>query len=257
MAIHHSFFQRSAAVLLGKAHQRAAHSWAARYGVMARPNTTDNAQLLDVVAYEPYVFDLDFEPEVIVDIGANVGFASLQLAEKYPHASVVSFEPEPGNYKSLVENTQAVVAIKPVQAVVTPYPEREIRCYNCGGEWGFVFESVRDETRDDFKSAEVSNEEYSRLATISPQHIVEQYVGTAAGNALLKVNIAGFEHELFAGDTSWIDAFRAVALRVPWPMDQRNQEALFTAFQKTKHAYAMRALNTLLLFEREDCASTL
>ena len=45
------------------------------------------------------------EPEIIFDVGANVGEYAGQLAGYFPGAKIYCFEPLPNNYESLVHNT--------------------------------------------------------------------------------------------------------------------------------------------------------
>lgn len=43
-------------------------------------------------------------PAVILDVGANIGYSSLYLAERFPDCIVHAIEPDPGNFARLVEN---------------------------------------------------------------------------------------------------------------------------------------------------------
>lgn len=42
--------------------------------------------------------------DIIIDIGANVGFFSIYLAKKFPFTKILAFEPIPDNYKHLQKN---------------------------------------------------------------------------------------------------------------------------------------------------------
>jgi FkbM family methyltransferase len=46
------------------------------------------------------------QPETVVDIGAHVGFFSLQAALTWPHTQVYAYEPAPENYTALCKNIQ-------------------------------------------------------------------------------------------------------------------------------------------------------
>ena len=41
----------------------------------------------------------------IVDLGANIGLATLYFAKRYPEANILAVEPEPENFKLLLRNT--------------------------------------------------------------------------------------------------------------------------------------------------------
>ncbi len=54
----------------------------------------------------------DLEPRVILDIGANIGVTSLLMAERYPNARILAFEPAPENVALLRANTRAIPRIE-------------------------------------------------------------------------------------------------------------------------------------------------
>ncbi len=49
----------------------------------------------------------------VLDIGANIGIASLYFAASFPNATVHAFEPDPGNCQVLAANARALPRIKP------------------------------------------------------------------------------------------------------------------------------------------------
>jgi len=54
----------------------------------------------------PYYFkNLDFkEDDIVIDIGANLGFVSIYLAKKYPFLKIYAFEPAKRTYELFLEN---------------------------------------------------------------------------------------------------------------------------------------------------------
>lgn len=52
------------------------------------------------------------EVKVVLDIGANIGIASLYFASIFPNATVHAFEPEPGNCEVLRANAQQVPRVQ-------------------------------------------------------------------------------------------------------------------------------------------------
>jgi FkbM family methyltransferase len=48
-----------------------------------------------------------YEPEQIVDVGANIGTSTWELLSAYPRASAVCIEPHPDNYRLLRQNVTA------------------------------------------------------------------------------------------------------------------------------------------------------
>lgn len=78
--------------------------------IFYRSGTSDRGLIYEVLIRSPkkaeYFVSEEIRPEVIFDIGANIGIASLWLAEKYPYAKIHAFEPMPENIALLKRNTQ-------------------------------------------------------------------------------------------------------------------------------------------------------
>ena len=64
------------------------------------------AEYRDIVEGLAYPFYEDIQPEVILDIGANVGLYSLMASLVWPNAQVWAYEPEPDNFDCLKSNIQ-------------------------------------------------------------------------------------------------------------------------------------------------------
>ncbi len=46
----------------------------------------------------------DFQPKLIIDAGANVGFASLWFLQRFPNTEIIAIEPESSNCEMLKKN---------------------------------------------------------------------------------------------------------------------------------------------------------
>jgi FkbM family methyltransferase len=57
---------------------------------------------------------LNFEPQIIIDGGAYVGFSSIYFALKYPKAKIFAVEPEEGNFRLLSSQTSSISNIIPI-----------------------------------------------------------------------------------------------------------------------------------------------
>ncbi|MGC2830246.1 MAG: hypothetical protein WB994_11450, partial [Candidatus Acidiferrum sp.] len=64
-----------------------------------RTHTSDRDVLRQVFIQGEYQAVELSNPKTIIDLGANVGFASAYFLSKYPTASVLAVEPDPGNYE--------------------------------------------------------------------------------------------------------------------------------------------------------------
>lgn len=132
---------------------------------------------------------------VIVDGGANVGFAALWFAHAYPQATVVAVEPERKNYDLLVVNTSGVANIIPLHAALLDRPG-QVRIANPGAEaWGFQTMEVDAEAADAVPAVTV------------PDLIARVPNGRPF---LVKVDIEGAEDALFRSNTEWVSEAAAL-----------------------------------------------
>lgn len=118
---------------------------------------------------------------LIIDAGAYNGLSALYFRERYPEAGIIAIEPEAGNFAEL----EALMGRDPLclclQAAIANF-DGHVEIEDPGlGEWGF-------RTRQSEKG--VAAHRLSTLLTMAPWD-VEPFI--------LKVNIEGFERDLFDG----------------------------------------------------------
>ncbi len=88
-----------------------------REPILARGGSSDLHVFEKVFVREEYRCFLP-EARRIVDLGANVGYAALYFAQRYPEARVIAVEPDPANCALLRRNTARRPSIIPIQAAV-------------------------------------------------------------------------------------------------------------------------------------------
>lgn len=64
--------------------------------------------LKEIFFNNEYHIEIDKEPEVILDLGSNVGMSVLYFNSQYPNAKIYAFEPNPEVYHKLLLNTQSI-----------------------------------------------------------------------------------------------------------------------------------------------------
>lgn len=69
-----------------------------------RPNTSDFMVLRQVLGRKEYNFGFEYVPRRIIDGGANVGYASLYFATRFPSAEIVALEPNSTNCTMFKKN---------------------------------------------------------------------------------------------------------------------------------------------------------
>lgn len=69
-----------------------------------RGNTVDFAVFNSIFAKGEYDFNIDFEPEYIIDAGANIGASTLYFHNRFRNSKIIAVEPEQTNYELLEQN---------------------------------------------------------------------------------------------------------------------------------------------------------
>lgn len=166
---------------------------------------------------------------VIVDAGANIGAASRWFKWQFPDAVVVAIEPDSGNAAILKQNAQYVSGILVQEAAI-------------GSEPGFV--SLKQEDM----SWGIQTE---RAETGCPIVTVSQAASLVENGELflVKVDIEGFESDLFKGSLEWIDRAKAVFLEPhDWMLPGQGTSRTFqAAFGQRDFEIYLRGENILYL----------
>ncbi len=120
---------------------------------------------------------------VIVDAGANIGAACLWFAEEFPEASIVAVEPDPDNLAMLRSNVADNPSVTVIEAAIGSRPGHVSMT---GSGW-----SVQTK----------------RSEGGCPVVTIGEAFGQIPGGELfiVKIDIEGFESDLFAENTDWID----------------------------------------------------
>jgi FkbM family methyltransferase len=145
------------------------------------------------------------DPVVIVDCGANVGYASVYLLEAFPTARVISMEPDPENAKVCRLNLES-------------YRDRSSLLQ--AAVWGCTTQLSL--SRGDYGdrrewATQVRSPEPGELPSVEgidiPTLLREQNISTVD---LLKIDIEGSELQLFRGEAcqSWIRRIRNIAIEL-------------------------------------------
>ena len=151
------------------------------------------------------------QPAYIVDLGANVGFASLYFADKYPDAQITAVEPSRRNFDLLQHNTASFANIATVHAAIYP----------TAGEVPFFDDDLAYNSRIGDKD----HKSYMVRAITVPELMTEQSIPAID---LLKLDIEGAEQLLLSSNTEWLHkvGFIIVELHKPYTIaDFRNHLA--------------------------------
>lgn len=124
---------------------------------------------------------------LIIDCGANIGLSSQYFAREFPESQIVSVEPDINNFELAIENCASFSNIDLFHAAI-------------GSETGFV--TIDDESVDAnaFRVSRVESSDGVRLRTVPD--LFAEYPNSEL--FIVKVDIEGFERDLFSQNTDWI-----------------------------------------------------
>lgn len=217
-----------------------------------RPRTSDCNVVRAILGYAEY--DLSQFPQhtsiqaaydrivaagrtpLIVDLGANIGVASVWFSCMYPRAHIVAVEPESSNADLCRRNTAG--------------RDVEVLTAAVGSTPGFVAVS---ETQDDKWAVTTKRDPRGE----TPICLVNDIVRAVRGGELfiVKIDIEGFEDDLFAANTEWVHQATVVIIEphdwlMPAAATSRRFQRVFGALDRD---LLIRGEN--LVYVRRECSA--
>ncbi|UWU89977.1 FkbM family methyltransferase [Bradyrhizobium sp. CB1015] len=161
-----------------------------------RMRSSDHRVFHDIFQQHEYLFNPPEPPSTIIDAGANIGFASIYFANRWPNARIVAIEPDPANFELLVENTRPYPNIQPLQAAVWK-ENAKLDMFDPGtGSWGMQTMATADGGIDGLTLPE----------------IMRRYDMPRVD--VLKMDIEGAEREVFENCAGWIDRIGSLVIEI-------------------------------------------
>jgi FkbM family methyltransferase len=152
----------------------------------------------------------DGKTPVIIDLGANIGLASLWFKERYPKATILAVEPNAANFQILKQNLARDHSAILLEAAVGSSPGN-VELSTTGLSW-----AVQTKRTDKDRGVMVVT--------------VEQAISKISGAVplIVKVDIEGFEKDLFARNIDWLDDACAVFIEPhDWMLPKENTSNTF------------------------------
>ena len=222
-----------------------------KYPVVYRLNTTDEAVARSIFEQGSYILNRgadsppkieQFEPEFIIDGGANVGYASVFFANKYPSAKkIVAIEPEADNFELLQYNAERYPQIQPIRAALW---NKETDLYVGLGDV------------HDGNSAYMTSESDDMSDLESTRGITIEKIFKDSGFDyidILKLDIEGSEKEIFSDDShyqSWLPYTKILIIELHDRMKRGCSRNFFRAISWYEYFFMQSGEN--LIFIRED-----
>ncbi len=175
------------------------------YPVWVRPGSSDISTFKEVLIENEYAFALLKVPHTIIDVGANIGLASIWFAVHYPEAKIFAVEAERMNFDLLVKNVAVFPNITPMHAALWSHGGMlAIDDPNDDGPWGF-------------QTKEMSSDAAGEYGTVEALGGAELIARSGFGRVdLLKIDIEGAEKEVFSdpGAKQWLDDVNSIAIEL-------------------------------------------
>lgn len=174
-----------------------------RARVLLRERGSDALTFEEIVRVQVYreIGQRMADCRTIIDLGANIGLASLYLAARFARSRIVAVEPNPDTYQILVVNLDKL--------------RNSGRCRT-------IEAAVWSESRPLRATPLANPEHYSAFAVQEAAHASADIAGFSIRQIiemsgfgfidLLKVDIEGAEVELFRGDLDWLTNVGAIAV---------------------------------------------
>jgi FkbM family methyltransferase len=143
----------------------------------------------------------NFRPSYVLDLGGNVGFATIYFRRLWPNCQIEVFEPIPETFKRLLDNTSTIASLTAYNKAVGRKNSKKLFTVDGPGS-----SSVRTQTARE--NLLISCEEIDILSMVD--------LSCVEASALLKVDIEGAEWDLFDDNRfgNFLGKFSCVILEV-------------------------------------------
>lgn len=188
--------------------------------VSLRVPSSDVRVFEQIFTRNEYKFDVNRDPEFIVDAGANIGLASVYFANQFPNARILAIEPEKENFEVLVKNVEPYPNIQPVLGALWS-EKMEVEVVDRGfGNWGFMIEAPSDGRTS-------SNSNHQMVEGMTVDMILDRY--DVKKISILKLDIEGAELEVFRNSSSWIDRVDSLIIELHEHMKPGCNRSFYSA----------------------------
>ena len=202
-----------------------------------RPTPYDTSVIVQNFQKQEYGFTINnFQPELIVDCGGNIGTSAVFFANKYPDAQIYCVEPEKENFRLLHYNTTFYDNIHLIKSAVWD-KETFIK----------VLEEGRHPT--DYMTIETTADDPAAMKTVTISKILAESGFDEID--LLKIDIEGAEKEVFSASDvdEWLSKVKVLTVELHDRYKHGCSDAFFKAVSKYHWHFELRGEN--LIFMRE------
>jgi FkbM family methyltransferase len=186
--------------------------------VYCRSQGPDFLVLYDLLGKKRCDYPFQTPPNLIIDAGAHVGFATMFYANRWPDAQIIALEPEPSNCRLLRMNCQSYPNVTIVQGALW-HERTRLRILNPSAQsWAFRVGESPEQNKHPVEAYSVSD-----LLNLSGQSRI----------SLLKIDIEGAELDVFANNPRpWLDKVDAILIELHDRFRPGSRHAFETAVRQ-------------------------
>lgn len=210
------------------------------HAIFLRPHGSDPVVFNHVIRKKCYdVLPEGYEPEFILDCGANAGYTSVFFLNKYPRCRLIAVEPDLGNFTILQKNLEPYAdRATAIRTAVWSHPA-DLRIsdelYRDGREWARVVRECRPG-----ETAQMTSTDIGTLFNQSG----------ATKISLLKMDVEKSEKEIFARNfESWLGKVDVIAIELH---DEECERVFYDAVAQTNAPFAFHRAGELTIGIRAD-----
>jgi len=198
----------------------------------ARTGTSDVQTFDEVFVAREYELPFpDFAPAHILDLGANVGYASLYFSARWPRAHVLAVEPDADNAALLERNTRAWPHVARLRAAVWVHPAQ-------------VCVANPHDAANAFRMSESAEEESEKVDAFTVNQLID-HIGCDRLD-LLKMDVEGAEAEIFLDAAEWLDRVNVMVVELHDRLVPGCAEALYNALHGRRFRQEIVGANLVL-----------
>lgn len=164
-----------------------------------RGGSSDLSCFEQIFIREELAFEIPDDVDLIIDAGANIGLATVVLANRFPNATIVALEVDSGNFRMLQLNTRHYPRVIALNKALWS-DEGHVKIENpSAAAWSF-------------KVAATAATDPAAIPAADVRSILRMVQLESVG--LLKMDIEGAEFEMFGCAQSWLPAVRMLAVEI-------------------------------------------
>jgi len=169
------------------------------------------ARFEEINNYQDGLIKKNLKP-LIVDCGGHIGLASKYFSVIYPQSKIILIEPEIENFENAIKNNLNNANIEFLNVAIGS-ENAKCEMFNPGlGNWGY--RTIKNNEGD--------------LNVISVNQILKEYKKQNEIPFIIKIDIEGFENELFSKNIEWIDIFPIIIIELhDWMLPKTSNSINF------------------------------